>query len=407
MVNQLGDVIIPNHYAARLSSLDMQIVSHVPPGGNWKNIPESVPSQRLVQIRESFKAGKGSRSTYYGRLKGDMPAYTISTYFPRPGNGCNIHYSQERTMTQREAARIQSFPDDFVFTGSMTAINNQIGNAVPPLLAYQLAAAFPFKGQFVDLFCGAGGLSLGFTWAGWKPIIGNDIDAAAIATHGVNIKEETICGDITSSEVVEAIVSRCQAATAENPELPLYVIGGPPCQGFSTANRYGNMNDQRNWLFKSYTDILRRIEPQGFVFENVTGILNFEQGRFFEMIKQDLSQSVEEITVFKLNCAEFGIPQRRNRVIVVGSEKEILSSYHLNPITKVPAIESKQIALQLGLAELPDVVSVREALSDLPPLGAGEDASTAEYQTAPASDYQMLMRGKINAQEYINRISKT
>ena len=73
--------MIANHYAAKLSDLDMQIINYVPQGGNWKNIPESVPSQRLVQIRESYKEGKGSRSTYYGRLRSDMPSYTINTYF--------------------------------------------------------------------------------------------------------------------------------------------------------------------------------------------------------------------------------------------------------------------------------------------------------------------------------------
>lgn len=395
---------IPNHYAPKLSDLDKQIISHVPQGGNWKNIPDSVPSQRLVQIRESFKAGKGSRSTYYGRLHEDMPAYTISTYFPRPGNGCNIHYGQERTLTQREAARLQSFPDSFEFNGSLTAVNEQIGNAVPPLLAYQLAAALPFKGQFVDLFCGAGGLSLGFIWAGWKPIVGSDINAAAIETHKTNILEDTICGDITAEGVIDAIVERCQKAIAENPELPLFVIGGPPCQGFSTANRYGNMDDQRNWLFKSYADVLSKIKPHGFVFENVTGILNFEQGRFFEMIKRDLSRSVESIKTFKFNCAEYGVPQRRERVIVIGSSKEIVDGYALTPITKVPKAESQQMTIDTGEKKLPNVTSAKEALSDLPPVNAGEDGSGKQYATAPASDYQSLMRSVITAEEYISRI---
>ncbi len=397
-------VIIPNHYAPKLSDLDKQIISYVPQGGNWKNIPESVPSQRLVQIRESFKAGKGSRSTYYGRLREDMPAYTISTYFPRPGNGCNIHYGQERTLTQREAARIQSFPDCFEFKGSLSAINDQIGNAVPPLLAYQLAAALPFKGQFVDLFCGAGGLSLGFTWAGWKPIIGSDINAAAIETHKANIQEDTICGDITTEGIIDAIVERCWKAMAENPELPLFVIGGPPCQGFSTANRYDNMNDQRNWLFKSYTDVLSRIKPYGFVFENVTGILNFEQGRFFEMIKKDLNRSVESIKTFKFNCAEYGVPQRRERVIVIGSSKEVVDGYTMKPITKVPKAESQQMTIDTGEKKLPDVTSAKEALSDLPTVYAGEDGSGKQYATAPESDYQSFMRGAITAEVYIARI---
>lgn len=400
-----GIELISNHYAPKLSELDKQIISHVPQGGNWKDIPESVPSQRIAQIRESYKAGKGSRSTYYGRLREDMPAYTISTYFPRPGNGCNIHYEQNRTLTPREAARLQSFPDSFVFKGSKTAINNQIGNAVPPLLAYQIAKALGDTGQFVDLFCGAGGLSLGFLWAGWKPIVGNDIDMSALETHRHNIQEPTICGDISSPEIVESIMQYCIEAKERDPNLPLFVIGGPPCQGFSTANRKNNMTDQRNWLFKSYVDILQRIEPTGFVFENVTGILSLDQGKFFEMILDDLRNTVPSVSVNKFNCAEYGIPQRRERVIVLGAPENIITNFSMPPISTVP---KKKESLQLSFADLdvllPEVISVKEALSDLPPVMEGEDVGKADYLFSPLNSYQALMRGKTTAQAYLESL---
>jgi len=400
-----GTVFIPNHHAPKLSDLDKLVISHIPQGGNWKNIPESVPSQRLVQIRESYKAGKGSRSTYYGRLRPDMPAYTISTYFPRPGNGCNIHYDQERTLTQREAARLQSFPDSFVFKGTMTAINDQIGNAVPPLLAYQLARALPVKGQFVDLFCGAGGLSLGFSWAGWIPVVGNDINLKALETHAANIKEDIICGDITHSEIMGSIVERCKSAMKSRPELPLYIIGGPPCQGFSTANRFSNMDDQRNWLFKAYSDILNAIKPHGFLFENVPGILNFEHGKFFEIIKSDLSKNFESIKTFKFNCAEYGIPQRRERIIVIGSSQQIIDTYLLPPITAIPKAESSQVTIDMGKRKLPNVAGAKEALNDLPIVAAGEDGSGKPYKTEPIGLYQSFVRGQITAKDYIDRLS--
>ncbi len=394
--------MIHNHYAPKLSELDRTIISHVPQGGNWKNIPETVYSKRLIQIRESFKAGKGSRSTYYGRLKENMPSYTISTYFSRPGNGCNIHYEQDRTLTQREAARLQSFPDSFAFRGSLSAINNQIGNAVPPLLSYQLASAIPFKGQFIDLFCGAGGLSLGFIWAGWLPIVGNDIDVNSIETHKANIQEETICGDITTDVIVETIIEKSQQALKKNPNMPLFVLGGPPCQGFSTANRSRNMEDRRNWLFKAYVNVLSRIQPSGFVFENVTGVLNFQQGRFFEMIRRDLSRSVESIRTLKLNCAQYGIPQRRERVIIIGADKKLVENFTLPPITKIPNADSSQIAIDMIYRSLPTVPSVKNALSDLPQVLPGEDGSDKPYTTTPSNAYQSFMRGEISARNYID-----
>src|SRR5713226_5893880 len=156
------------------------MVRSVPPGGNWKDIPGAIPSQRLAQIRVSYRNGEGSRSTYYGRLRPDKPAYTISTYFYRPGNGCNIHYDfagdQHRVLTEREAARLQSFPDSFEFLGSHMSVAKQIGNAVPPLLSFQVALCLGVPGIYLDVFCGAGGLSLGFKWAGWRGFLANDIE---------------------------------------------------------------------------------------------------------------------------------------------------------------------------------------------------------------------------------------
>lgn len=390
--------MINNHYAAKLSELDMMVVKYVPPGGNWKNIPESVPSQRLAQIRESYKAGKGSRSTYYGRLRPEMPAYTINTYFNRPGNGCNMHYEQDRTLSQREAARLQTFPDSFKFIGSLNSINNQIGNAVPVLLAYQIAKEIPFTGQFIDLFCGAGGLALGFVWAGWKPVIANDIDKSAIDTHRENIGEQAVCGDINSEEVFNRIVEAAKEARKKNPNLPLFVLGGPPCQGFSTANTRRGADDMRNWLFKAYAKILNTIRPDGFIFENVRGITNLEGGRFFEMIKEELKKSVDDMKVNHVNSADFGIPQRRERVIIVGGDKNFVSDFMMTPITGV--YKDGQIGI------LPQVIGVKQALDDLPRIEQSEDGSNYEYRTEAQTDFQKLMRGELSPDDYLKSYKK-
>src|SRR5690606_3549664 len=101
---------------------------------NWQNIPDNIPSKRLEQIRRS-----GGRTTYYGRLKYDQPAFTITTYFNRLGNSSNLHPEQQRMISIREGARLQSFMDNFVFYGSKASQYKQIGNAVPPLLAKAVA----------------------------------------------------------------------------------------------------------------------------------------------------------------------------------------------------------------------------------------------------------------------------
>lgn len=393
--------MIPNHYSARLSELDLAMAIHIPPGGNWKNIPTSIPSQRLAQIRESYAKGGGSRSTYYGRLRSDAPAYTINTYFGRPGNGCHLHYDyaggQHRVISQREAARLQSFPDDFVFLGSRTAINTQIGNAVPPLLGYQIALHLGSPGIFVDLFSGAGGLALGFKWAGWLPVIANDIERIAIETYAKNVDSSVIVGDIQDPEISSKISSMANVARQLNPDAKLFVLGGPPCQGFSTAGNPRSMQDGRNSLFRNYTQIITLINPDGFVFENVMGLLNMEQGRVFEQIKMVLESVTDQLSVWKLDTANYGIPQRRKRVILVGLKQQL-------QILPPPVVTGD--STENGLIDLPSAVTTYEALSDLPPLESSQDGESLDYIFPPATDYQELMRGYISPEQYLNALRK-
>ena len=128
-----------NHKIPRSSELDMKIIKHVKEGGNYMDVPDSIPSNRIRKYKIT-----GGRTTTYGRLKRSMPAYTINTYFDRPNVGCNIHYSQDRLITLREGLRLQSFPDSFVLDDDLTkrVKYKVVGNAVPPLLALALSKSF-------------------------------------------------------------------------------------------------------------------------------------------------------------------------------------------------------------------------------------------------------------------------
>ncbi len=114
-----------------MSALDREFVKHIPPGGNYTNIPDNVSTGRIMKFKQT-----GGRTTTYGRLDPNMPSYTINTYFNRPNVGANYHYEEERLITVREAMRLQSFPDFLTPTfKSQRELHIQIGNAVPPLLA--------------------------------------------------------------------------------------------------------------------------------------------------------------------------------------------------------------------------------------------------------------------------------
>jgi len=400
--NKMSEIRIPNHYTARLSELDLRTAIAVPPGGNWKNVPEDVPSNRIRSIRESYAAGGGSRSTYYGRLHPDRPAYTINTYFNRPGNGCHLHYDfeggQHRVLSEREAARLQSFPDDFVFEGSHASIHKQIGNAVPPLLAFQIATMLGTPGQYVDLFSGAGGLSLGFKWAGWQPLVANDIEAPFLATYARNIHSETVCGDIRHREVFNEIVKKAKAA--RDPSKPFFVIGGPPCQGFSTAGKRRSLADERNHLFNDFRRMIGTLEPDGFIFENVSGLLNMEKGAVFQAVKDELALRGNRLNAWLLKAEEHGVPQRRTRLV--------LASVPSNWPVFDPPVAITEFTKQPDLLQpLRNAISTADAISDLPPLSPGEDASAKAYLSEPTTPYQLLMRQHLTPTEFLKSIGWT
>lgn len=132
---RLNSKNISLHTKFHMSPSDKQYIEHIPPGGNYMNIPDSIASNRVKRIKKT-----GGRTTTYGRLHPNKYSATINTYFNRPNVGTNYHYSQKRLITPREAMRIQSFPDDFnIEFKSIRSLCMQIGNAVPPFLSIVLA----------------------------------------------------------------------------------------------------------------------------------------------------------------------------------------------------------------------------------------------------------------------------
>jgi len=123
------------HEWPRMSATDTILVTHIPPGGNYKDVPDELATGRIVNFKKT-----GGRTTTYGRLHPDHPAYTINTYFRRPNVGCHFHYSEPRLITPREAMRFQSIPDWIEVAECAQDVRNAlIGNAVPPLMARAIA----------------------------------------------------------------------------------------------------------------------------------------------------------------------------------------------------------------------------------------------------------------------------
>ena len=367
-------IMYKNHVTYSLSENDLKMVKSVPQGGNWKNIPKSIPSKRLEQIRKS-----GGRTTLYGRLSWNKPSYTITTYFNRPGNGAYIHPSEDRVISAREAARLQSFPDNFIFEGSKTSFCKQIGNAVPPLLAYIIAKEIKELTKtknVLDLFCGAGGLSKGFEWAGYNIIAANDNFSAACLTYKTNHPKTTLIeGDITKKDIKNNLFR-----VIKNKKVDI-VIGGPPCQGFSYAGKR-LVDDPRNFLYKEFMEIVKKIRPKVVLIENVEGILTSNSGKTFENIKENFRDLGYIVEGKKMHAVRFGVPQKRKRVIIIGLLKG-------DPKKCFP----KEI-----ITDENNYISVEEAIGDLPPIIKKTKFSKKN------SFYQKLLKGKLSIAEFLKNL---
>lgn len=371
--------VLLNHTAFKLSALDLEMIKYVPPGGNWRHIPmETVEkSKRLKKITQT-----GGRTTLYGRIDYNKPSYTITTYFNRPGNGTYVHPVHERVLTVREAARFQAFKDDYYFFGNKTQCLKQVGNAVPTLLAYQIAYEIKKKtgcSKSIDLFCGAGGMTAGFKAAGIQSLLSNDIEESACITLKINNPEiNVLCGDITKTETKKAIEKAALDGGAD------IICGGPPCQGFSMAG-FRAEDDPRNQLFREFVDIVKRVNPKVIVFENVEGLLSYQGGRTYREVHELFSELGYNTEGRILMASDYAVPQKRKRVIIICTRNDLsISPGELFP-TPITGEESDQ-------------VTARETIGNLENVPCDD---TAKYIECDGSDILDFFKGRITYEEYV------
>ena len=166
------------------------------------------------------------------------------------------------------------------------------------------------KLQAIDLFCGAGGLSYGFQKAGFNIVAGIDNDKNALKTFALNFQNsEAIECNLTS--ITDEIISKFNKIDV--------MLGGPPCQGFSIAGKRDE-NDPRNLLFESYFKLIKQINPRIVVIENVPNILSMGGGIFANKITEGLKNLGYNVSISKLNSADFGVPQNRKRVFFIATK---------------------------------------------------------------------------------------
>lgn len=238
----------------------------------------------------------------------------------------------------------------------------------------------------IDLFSGCGGLTKGFSMAGIKSIFASDIDENCEKTFNTNFPDVPfLCKDITqiTKEEVDALIGNT---------VPDIIIGGPPCQGFSLANKRRNLvsDDPRNRLFYGFVKFINWYSPRAFVMENVKGLLSMKDGEVLETILDAFKNAGDfggyDVAHKVLLASDYGVPQNRERVIIIGIRNDLgLQPRFPKPINR----EHK--------------ITVDEAISDLPQIEACQGTEVMNYPVEPQNEYQALMRA--NMQYVTNHVA--
>jgi DNA (cytosine-5)-methyltransferase 1 len=250
----------------------------------------------------------------------------------------------------------------------------------------------------VDLFCGAGGIAEGFRQSGFDCLYGNDNNSDAIATFHLNHPRAFADNRLIEEIDVAAVRRQLNLRKGELDAL----VGGPPCQGFSINAPGRFLEDDRNALFRHYIRFLEEFRPKTLMFENVPGILSIADGGIFQEIMSEISARGYQLSAQILFAAHYGVPQERWRVIILGSREGYAP---LHPLPSHNAMGRTNFRggramtfnpLPLERNFLKNVVTVEQALADLPRLRMGEGAEEMPYDRRPHSPYAHAMRAGSN-----------
>lgn len=343
----LGDEI-PNHIALHHSEKVVRRYQLIPEGGKLPK-PDDLPED--------------IRRKNFGNTYTRLSRFDVSSTIVPGNNAFPVHPVLDRSLTPREAARIQTFPDSYVFKGDRRSQCIQVGNAVPPLMAAKLAETvkrylegIPYEGispersiyadspvqqsssdpgrekrakratlTFGDLFCGAGGFTQGLVQAGLTCVLGAENNAHAVAAYRKNFSHECLQIDLSLEENQILVAQKLRDARVD------LVVGGPPCQGFSIFGNRRFVNtkshdltkDARNDLVFAFANIVVLSETPWFIMENVPGILSAHNGEYVNAIATYFNENGYRTEHRIINAADYGAPQIRKRFVLIGTKTDL------------------------------------------------------------------------------------
>lgn len=239
--------------------------------------------------------------------------------------------------------------------------------------------ALNIRPTLVDLFCGSGGLSLGLTQAGFRVIFANDIEKSALQTYSFNHPE--ILGKHITMGGIEKIAHNIKKYVPEKVDI---LAGGPPCQGFSMANRQRIIDDPRNILYKYYVESVRNLQPKIFIMENVKGMLQVAP-----QVVEDFNDKTDvgyNIHYHIFNARDFGVPQNRERLIYIGVRKDLTKN-----------ITAKQIISKILSKSGEASFVLNDAIKDLRPLKASRKKNSTNTDSDISGSIIELNKSHVNS----------
>ncbi|PCJ01117.1 MAG: DNA (cytosine-5-)-methyltransferase [Flavobacteriales bacterium] len=219
----------------------------------------------------------------------------------------------------------------------------------------------------IEIFSGPGGMGLGAKQAGIDVKLAIEKNKYAAQTYLTNHKETTVVIDD---------IENIKEFHFERNEEQVILFGGPPCQGYSVSNSKTRSSDNpKNWLFKQFMRAAKLIDPDWIVIENVPGLKKMDKGYFLKKICDDLLSLGYTPNAKVLNAADFGVPQKRERIFIIASKAGIAFDFPLGEYQN-------------------NHVTVSDAIFDLPKLENGDMEPSLKYSSKPLSQYAKMIRGK-------------
>ncbi len=352
--------VIHNHIARKVGIEVQRRIDALKIGQKMQDLPEELWHESFRYYVKEDPNRKGGPNLRMIRLHPEQPSLTVTAYIYNKF----VHPYENRFISVREAARLQGFPDDIKFQGSLGSTQMQVGNAVPVPLAKAVFGQLSCHAQSLghdspltalSLFSGAGGMDIGAEQSGGidtRVALEYCGDACATLRGYFQEKLTVIQENILEVSDPLELWRRC-SGLEQNPDV---VYGGPPCQAFSQAGKQKALDDDRGKLIFEFLRFVERLSPSFFIMENVVNLRGVGGGKLYEQVLNKMDSMGYTVTVAPLLAADFGTPQLRYRLFFMGGKRRFSSMMLPEPThSKEPKLFASEPYL-----------TIREAFMGLP-----------------------------------------